>query len=329
MYENNIKILEEKIKAHAFIRDITKHCKTDGSFDYEGNLTQWDEACRDFEKIYLWLDGEKHMTEGAGASYLIFLPAKNADADTILVAHGGGFGIRTGCEGANVAWEFHKRGYHTAILVYRLLPLANRYQSTADMQQAIRILRRKMAENGLGKKLIVMGFSAGAMLAGSCATHYDDVITQDGEVLANGVLLGKGENSRPDLAVISYGAMSAVSFPIPFMADVDLSLFGETEADRFYFATEKHVTNETCPMFIWQTLSDDGRHGMTLAKALQDAGVSYELHIMDGGVHGLALADGENDLAADSPHIHHWVDLCDEWIRMQLAGKSVFRHVIG
>lgn len=328
MYERNVGLLEKKINEHGFVRNISKHLKEDGSFDYDGNLSQWDEACRDFEKIYLWPHGEENMTEGAGASYMIFIPAENKNADTILVAHGGGFGIRTGCEGGNVAWEFHKRGYNTVILVYRMLPVANRYQTTADMQQAIRILREKTTELEISKNIILMGFSAGAMTAGACATHYNDVITESGEVISSGVLLGKGADSRPDLAVISYGAMSTVSFPMPFMAEVDTSLFGESDKDKFYFATEKHVTHETCPMFIWQTLSDDGRHGMTLAKALQDAGVSYELHIMDGGVHGLALADGENDLESNVPHINHWVELCDEWIQMQLGGKSVFKHVI-
>lgn len=314
MYEKNAALLETKIKEHAFIRNIAKHRKPDGSFDFEGNLRQWDEACADFEKIYLWDGGEASHDKGVDAAYLIFIPAEEKGAETILVAHGGGFGIRTGCEGANVAWEFHRRGYNTAILVYRMLP-HTRYESLADMQRAIRILRSRTEELSLGKHIVVMGFSAGAMLAGNCATYPDD-----GDETAKDPVERCG--SRPDLAVICYGAMSCVSFPVPFMADVDLSLFGESDKDKFYFATEKHVNPDTCPMFIWQTLSDDGRHGLVLAKALSDACVPYELHILDGGVHGLALADGENDLAADIPHIHHWVQLCDEWMKMQLEGNG-------
>ena len=42
----------------------------------------------------------------------------------------------------------------------------------------------------------------------------------------------------------------------------------------------------------------------------------YELHIFEGGVHGLAMADGENDLEADVPHIHHWGRLCTEWLAL-------------
>lgn len=312
MYKKNIELLEKKVMNHAFIRNIKDHIKPDGSFDIEGNLKIWDEACADFEKIYLWPDSDESAL-GADCAYMIFIPSEKETADTILVAHGGGFNIRTGCEGPNVAWEFHKRGYNTAILAYRMQP-HTRHESLADMQRAIRLLRAKTKELEIGKNIIAMGFSAGAMLAGNCATYFDNGdMTSEDEVMHF--------SSRPDLAVISYGAMSCVSFPIPFMAQVDLSLFGEDVGDRYFFATEKHVTPESSPMFIWQTLSDDGRHGMTLAKACQDAAVPYELHIMDGGVHGLGLADGENDLGSNVKHINHWVTLSDEWIGMMLNGK--------
>ncbi len=323
MFEENIKLLEEKIANHKFIRNIKFHIKPDGTFDREGNLLLWDEACSDLSKIYLWEDGEKNHSAAENAAYMIFIPSEKPVLDaqpTILVAHGGGFNIRTGCEGANVAWEFHRRGYNVAILVYRMLP-NTRYDSLADMQQAVRKLRIMRSSLGVGEKIVIMGFSAGAMLAGNCATMpalaYDkfgraceeaDVETEWREI-----------STIPDLAVISYGAMSCVSFPRPFMSNADFSLFGDSEEDKYYFATEKHVTPKTPPMFIWQTLSDDGRHGMCLAKALSDAGVSYELHIMEGGVHGLALADGENDLAEKVDHINHWVMLCDEWIQMKLS----------
>lgn len=319
MYENNVSLLGKKIEQHAFIRNISQHLLPDGSFDYAGNLKLWDDACEDFEKLPLWDNRENCLRGGCDSAYLIYVPSDNPGADTILVAHGGGFGIRTGCEGANIAWEFHKRGYNTAILVYRILPNNNRYKSMADMQQAIRLLKQKREELCAGEKLILMGFSAGAMLAGNCATLPEYLIAEDGSVTRLGSSMEDEKlvkDNTPDLAVISYGAMSCVSFPLPFMSNADMSLFGESNKDKVFFATEKHISDKTCPMFIWQTLSDDGRHGMTLAKALQDAAVPYELHIFDGGVHGLALADGENDLAADVPHINRWVQLCDEWIQM-------------
>jgi acetyl esterase/lipase len=40
------------------------------------------------------------------------------------------------------------------------------------MQRAIRILRSKKDELNITDKIAAMGFSAGGMLSGNCATHY-------------------------------------------------------------------------------------------------------------------------------------------------------------
>lgn len=203
--------------------------------------------------------------------------------------------------------------YNTAILSYRLLPY-DRYASMADMQRAIRLLRARKEEFGIGEKIVVMGFSAGGMICGNCATHFDN-----GSQTAPDLV--QQMSSRPDACVIGYGAMSEVSFPQPFMMEQpEHSLFGDTPKDKFYLATEKNVRPDSPPFFIWQTLSDDGRHGLCLAKALQDAGVPYELHIFEGGVHGLGLADGENDLNANVPHIAEWGKLCTGWLDLHNLG---------
>lgn len=307
--EKNVRMLKRAVEQHVFIRHISEHLLPDGTLDMEGNLKIWDDGMREFDKTYLWDgDGEAEKT-GVDAAYLVFIPAEEKGRDTILVAHGGGFTWRTGCEGPNVALHFHKLGYNTAILTYRLQPNHGRRESMKDMQRAIRIIRSKREEWQLGERVIAMGFSAGAMICGNCATHFDEGKPDSEDPIER-------FSCRPDAAVISYGAMSCVSFPLPFGMELDDQLYGGTPEERYYFAPEKHVTPQTPPMFIWQTVSDDGRHGMCLAKALQDAGVPYELHIMEGGVHGLGLADGENDLAAYVPHIARWTTLCDEWIKM-------------
>lgn len=307
-YTGNITLLQERVQNHAFVRNISKHRLPDGTLDVAGNLKLWNDGMSGFKKTPLWdkTPGWKEGTELQGEPYLVFVPGKS-DAPTILIAHGGGFMWRTGCEGPNAAWYFHKAGYNTAILSYRILPY-DRFASMADMQRAIRILRARKAEFGIGDQIIVMGFSAGGMISGNCATHFD---------AGNAAAADPAErcSSRPDACVVCYGAMSEVSFPQPFMMEQpDNDLFGNTPRDRFYLATEKNVSPDCPPFFIWQTLSDDGRHGLCLAKALQDAGVPYELHIFEGGVHGLGMADGENDLDADVPHIAAWGKLCTEWL---------------
>jgi hypothetical protein len=48
-------------------------------------------------------------------------------------------------------------------------------------------------------------------------------------------------------------------------------------------------------------------------------GVPFEMHLFPEGVHGLALADGNNDLAMDLPQVHEWARLCCGWIEKIFA----------
>ncbi len=306
----NRELLKKAVEENAAIFPIEKHKMSDGTLDIEGNLSVWNKAMEPFYKTYLWEDGapgfDPQKTPLQENPYFVFVPSVSGTRrGTIIVAHGGGFSWRTGCEGVNTAYYFWKFGFNVAILAYRLLPYT-RLDCIADMQRAIRILRSNEKDWNLGEKLAAMGFSAGGMLSGNCATHPDDGHLDSPDPIER-------FSSRLDAAVIGYGAMSGVSFPLPFGGKGD-PLMGDTPKERLYLAIEKNISWDTPPMFIWQTMSDDGRHGMCLAKALQDAQISYELHIFQPGIHGLAMADGKNDLHMDIPHVNHWGQLCGEWL---------------
>ncbi|MDO5426051.1 MAG: alpha/beta hydrolase [Eubacteriales bacterium] len=314
MYEENIALLKKAVADHAFLIPVSRHRNADGTINTGQFKENWERQMKPFSKIRLWektpgFDGRDDLQK---EPYMVFVPAEDPGKarGTILVAHGGGFAIRTGCEGPNVAYYFHERGYHTAILTYRLLPYS-RFDAIADMQRAIRTLRARKEEIGINGKITVMGFSAGGMLSANCATHFDEGNPEHPDPVER-------QSSRPDGAVIGYGAITGVSFPRPFMMPEDFAgdMCGKDMEERLYLAAEKNIRYNSPPFFIWQTLSDDGRFGMNLAKELQDAQIPYELHIFEGGVHGLGMADGENDLGQDVPHITHWGTLCDEWLQM-------------
>lgn len=304
MFENNIEFLKHAVENRDFILPVSEHHLPDGSMNRSLNESVWEDAMRPFEKIDLWDDH---------SAYFVLIPSelKETKMPTIVIAHGGGFNWRTGCEAGNIAWYFHQKGFNTAILSYRLAPYS-RMDSLKDMQKTIRMIRCRKKELNVSERIAVMGFSAGGMLCGNCATLYklDDLSACNEE---------EKVSARPDAAVIGYGALSSVSFPRPFLAkeysEEEKVLFGRDEQERFFFAPEKHVTPDTPPMFIWQTISDDGRFSMTLAKALEEASVPYELHIFGSGSHGTALADGENDISETDMHVGHWADLCTEWLK--------------
>lgn len=313
MYEENIKALENAVKNHAFIRHVSRHRNPDGTMDIAGNLKIWNHGMEAFKKIPLWKPGQTPGYDDRDPlqpePYLVFIPGEGKK-DIILIAHGGGFEIRTGCEGVNTAWYFHELGYPTAILCYRLMPYA-RIDALRDMQRAIRLLRSRADTLGISDRIVVMGFSAGAMLSANCATHFDEHLFPQADETDS-------FSDRPAAVVMGYGAFSDVSFPRMFTSPEDYGIWGRNHEEKIYFAPEKNITVKTPPFFIWQTLSDDGRYGINLAKHLNDMGISYELHIFDQGEHGLAMADGENDLFLDLPHVHHWGQLCDEWLQLKL-----------
>ncbi|HWQ05612.1 MAG TPA: alpha/beta hydrolase [Feifaniaceae bacterium] len=307
MFEQNTALLERAVETHALIRPVSNHRLPDGTLDVEGNLRLWNEVMKPFDKILLW---KQPVCRGElqGEPCLIPVPAReHVDRPVILIAHGGGFRWRTGCEAANVALWFRRHGYSTAILSYRLQP-HSRMESFADMQCAVRLLRQLTEEIGHNGKVIAMGFSAGGMLAANCATLFDAGNPESDDP-------ADWQSSRPDAAVVCYGAMSATAFPQPFGIAPDDALFGASREERCALSAERQIRTDTPPMFLWQTMSDDGRHGMNLASALQAMGVPYELHIFQAGVHGLALADGENDLGMISETVSRWPELCLGWLK--------------
>ena len=311
-YKNNLDILRKQIAEHAYIIPVEAHGKPDGSIHDALFKDNWKRKMTAFEKIRLWdkTPGYDDRDPRQEEPYLVFIPAMTEKpTGTILIAHGGGFAIRTGCEGPNAALHFHDLGYNTAILTYRLYPYSRR-DNIADMLRAVRTLRSRKSELGITGRIAVMGFSAGGMLCGNCATHFDLGNENSTDPVER-------ESSRPDAAVIGYGAITGVSFPRPFMMPPDYAhdMCGENMEERLYLAPEKNIRWNTPPFFIWQTLSDDGRYGMQLAKALADAEIPYELHIFDGGAHGIGIADGENDLGLKDSHVAQWTVICDEWLQ--------------
>ena len=311
MYESNYDALKRIVAEHAVIRNISRHRKPDGSFDLEGNRKIWNDALDRLELMKLWENGtpgyEPEKDPSQREPSLAFIPGRNGGEPrgTIIVAPGGGFESITGCEGMNVALRFAEAGFNTAVLSYRLKPYT-RYDALADMQRAIRLLRAEKDRLGITERIAAMGFSAGGMLSGNAATHYDTGDPESTDPVER-------ESCRPDAVVIAYGAFAFSTYPQGFLGFFH-NPFVRNREELYYFAPEANITPETPPMFIWQTNSDDPRHSMALGSALQQAGVEFEMHLFPQGVHGLALADGENDLAMDIPHVARWADLCAEWL---------------
>jgi len=314
----NYEVLKKVCAEKSVIRHISRHRNPDGSIDRDGNLKIWNDAVSRFSVTPLWESAAPDFDDRDPMQIqpsLIFVPSPGAvpGSGTILVACGGGFETRTGCEAFHVAEYFADTGFHTAILTYRLLPYS-RYDSFHDMQRAIRLLRANKAAFGISGKVFAMGFSAGAMLSANCATHFDA-----GNPTADDPV--ERESCRPDGVVLGYGAFAFAAMPGFFedpFAPETRKPFVRSREELVFFSPEVNIHPGVPPFFIWQTNGDDPRHSFLLGQALTAVGIPFEMHLFPNGAHGLALADGNNDLSADIPQTAKWAELCVGWLRAQM-----------
>jgi len=308
-FETNLAVLKTILEEGSILWPQEEQRKVSGEDARRANHGIWNRAIARFQQIPLW-EGEVpgwKPEEDQPAPNLIFFPSgSETPGGTVIVSHGGAFFMRAGHEGFHTARRFLEFGFNVAVLTYRLAPYS-RMDALADIQRAVRVLRARKEELGITDKIAVLGFSAGGMLSANCATHYDAGCPEAEDPIAR-------QSCRPDAAVICYGAFAGSSYPGKIFED---PFADENRRERVYLAAEKNITVDTPPFFIWQTISDDPRHGMALAKELTDCGVPFELHFFPDGHHGVGMGDGYNDGFENFPHLSRWAQLCAEWLQMQ------------
>ncbi len=251
---------------------------------------------------------------------------------TVLVSPGGGYNcICSLSEGTPVIGYFLKKGYSCALLSYRVKPYLQ-YTSVADIKRAVRMLRYRAEELGIrADRIAVHGGSAGGNLSALCAVHFDYGSPEAADPVER-------MSSRPDAALISYGAFSQVLFSSGGKSFIHVRenqeeleqeggltspLSDKLQKDLYYFSPEKHVTPETPPFFFWQLGDmDDPRYVYNFAKELADAGVRTEVHIFPYGPHGTALCGGSG-MGYRDLHSMHWAELAAEWLELVFEGKTV------
>ena len=245
----------------------------------------------------------------------VFLaPAETANGAAVLICPGGGYGaLATNHEGVEVARWLNRAGVAGIVLRYRLGPKYHHPAMLMDASRAIRTVRARADEWGLDPgRVAVLGFSAGGHLASTLATHFDEGVADAADFVER-------MSSRPDLAILVYpvialdtpyghvGSLKNLLGPSP-----DPELIGE-------LSNQTRVTAETPPTFLVHTNEDEGvpaENSLLYAEALRKAGVAVELHLFEGGRHGLGLGTGskEHGIAGDA-EFSAWPSLCEAWLK--------------
>jgi acetyl esterase/lipase len=269
----------------------------------------WMKAVTTPRTIVLWPDGAPGAIGKEDAdipALTIYLPAgPQATGAGIVVCPGGGYGgLAIDHEGHQVARLLTSRGIAAFILKYRLGPRYHHPAMQQDVLQAIRYVRWNADELGVRKNRIgVMGFSAGGHLASTAATLFDAGKPSTAAPIDT-------VSSRPDFAVLVY--------PVITMNEASThegsqrNLLGDSPAAELLakLSTDKQVTAQTPPTFLFHTNEDAGvpaENSVQFYLALRKAGVPGELHIFQKGAHGVGLAPADAALRV-------WPELLFTWI---------------
>ena len=251
-----------------------------------------------YNPVPLFADSEYHypMAFGFQPDLVPYLHEDDTVRPCVIVVPGGGYAMVSPTEGELVAERFYVAGYQTFVLTYttNLLsaaPLGG--LPMGELARAIRMVRSRAGEYKVDPNLVVLcGFSAGSHLCGSICVHFEDA-AEDNPAY-------KDISARPDAAILSYPVITSGpfahqgSFQCLLGRDIYERKDPETAKLLEYWSLEKQVSENTPPIFLWQTITDETvpvENSILMEQALRKHGVPHALHLFSAGRHGLSLAD--------------------------------------
>lgn len=269
--------------------------------------------------VRLW-DGDAPLAQGQAPKDIptltIYTPQNESTGAAIVICPGGGYNGLSD-------YEYEAAGYARFLIKHGITVFALRYRVASggyhhpvmlmDAARAVRYVRYHAKEWNIDvNRIAIMGSSAGGHLASALATHFEK---------ENPAVLDPIDrlSSRPDMAILCYPVISMVEY---IQIDSKNNLLGTTPSQGLceYMSTEKQVSPETPPCFIWHTCEDEivpTENSMLFAMALRKYHIPFELHIFEKGIHGLALA-GErykSTLGMEEKDFHQWSKDLLVWLK--------------
>ncbi len=268
------------------------------------------------EKIKLFEEKEVFLTTYVQDK--IGALAEEDGRPAILVLPGGAFSSICPFEGEPVALTFLQKGFNCFVLEYTVGDNCRYPDILIEVSKAIKTIRDNAEKWGVNpQRVAVMGFSAGACLAGMSATQWNDP-----QISAS---LGvKPEYIRPDSAVIAYGfwdnsgtVWNNPEFDIPEAADFMRSCPPQLDLINY-------VGPHVCPMFVWHNQNDAYApvvNCLMITERLCALKIPVELHLYSGGEHGMSVSsplvyrdERWKAVLESNPSVALWVDMCADWL---------------
>lgn len=264
-----------------------------------------------FEKVDLYKYFGVKKPDGAEGYLNVYIPEApdypTRKRPAMLVIAGGGYGFVSPREKECVALSYVAKGFAAFTLEYSVAPVRFPTQ-LIEGAMAMAYIRENADKFAIkADKVAAIGFSAGGHLTGMLATLFDH-----SEVKA--VLKEKAALVRPDAVILSYPVITSGEKAHRGSFD---NLCGQDNAKlQAELSLENCVTENSSPAFIWTTVDDNcvpSENSLYMALSYKKAGVPFELHIFESGVHGLSLATEETG-RINKP-VQQWMPLSVTWLR--------------
>lgn len=269
------------------------------------------------EIVMLWPEGAAALNDNSGDDfrpYFTFYPSGVATPESgrgrpaLVVFPGGGYEMRAGYEGKDIALRFNELGFNCFVVEYRVAPHA--YPAPQqDAFRAIQLIRANAERFGIDpEQVATIGFSAGGHLSGCTGTMFDD----------ENIDSKAGDDAdtfcrRPNAVGLAYPVITSGAFSHPGSF---VNLEGKMHPHLHHrLSLEYRVTDNTPPTFIWTTANDQGvpvQNSILMMESMLSHQRPVELHIFPDGPHGLGLALDHKDIA-------QWPALYAQFLRSTLS----------
>ncbi len=264
-----------------------------------------------FERSVCELPGAPEGARGTLHAYCNTYTGAIAPLPAVVICPGGAYAETSEDEGEPVALSLLASGFQAFVLHYSTAP-ARFPTALFELFATLRYLHDHHEELLIDpSRIVVMGFSAGAHLAGCAGILHDcpELAAQFGDLLPR---------LKPAAMCLSYPVIS--SGPYGHAESIE-NLTGEKGGaltDRL--SLEQAVSGSTVPAFVWHTANDavvPVQNSLLLAEAFAREGVPFELHIYPDGRHGLSLANGLSQ--HQNPPVSGWFADAVRFLKSQLG----------
>ncbi|WP_125761896.1 alpha/beta hydrolase [Companilactobacillus hulinensis] len=233
----------------------------------------------------------------------------------VIICPGGGFTFHSDREAQPIALKFASEGVHALVLHYQLIT-NNETVYPLALQELATTLNWLKSQADIHlidlNKIILIGFSAG----GQIVANYNSLMT-DPETVQK--IFSDPIEVQPKVNVLCYSVIDlTLGYP-------DSTEYAEQiSSDKIYWSAQEHLTSNSKPTFIWQTVDDETvpvLNSITYAQKLNAIGIPYELHLFGSGRHGLSLASRVTQHPGEDSYVvpadAKWWELCINWLKLQ------------